>query len=251
MAYIRDQQKKMSYSFATFFSSEKKDNEFQFIKLGFYDGKLTFNFLKGTSGGGSEGGDSYTSMEYETACLLKNYVDSLIRSRVDKYRSGQPYDDTYVTYNFTFVDKTTREVRNAGSLSIRTVARPENGSGINTIHIQYNSGTNNYDIALGNPYMHQSYVATEEQFTDVDKGDSRLYAFAYLLNNIINNWPTLAQSDRIASVVISRIQALQEQYFSALFNKMGIPLPSGNNNSDGKYSEKYRSSQEEQSDTPF
>jgi hypothetical protein len=238
MAYRDQQQKKMSFSFATFFSSERKGNEFQLVKLGFYDGKLTFNFLKGTSGGGSaEGGEAYTSLEYETACLLKNFVDNLVRSRVGRLRSGLPYEDIYVTYNISFQDKESHETRSAGNITFKTSSTPESGN--NTVHLLYSNGTNNYDIALGNNFLQKSFTHTEEQFTDIDSGDARFYALAYLLNNIIRNWPSLVQNDRIASVTMNRINSFQDNYLNAIMNKLGIPLPE--NNSGGKYQDKYRS----------
>jgi hypothetical protein len=236
MAYNKDQQKKMSYSFGTFFSSERKGNEFQLVKFGLYDGKFTFNFLKGTSGGGSaEGGDAYTALEYETFCLLKQFVDNLVRSRVDRFRKGLPYEEVYVTYNITFQDKDTHETRSAGNLTFKTNTEAESGK--NIVHLYFSNGTNSFDIALGNLYLQKSFTHTEEQFTDIDMQDARLYALSYLFNNILLNWPSLIQNDRIAQVMINKIVSLQENYFAAIFNKMGIPLPE---NTNGNYQEKYR-----------
>jgi hypothetical protein len=252
MAYNKDQQKKMSYNFGTFFSSERKGNEFQLVKFGLYDGKFTLNFLKGTSGGGaSEGGDAYTALEYETFCLLKQFIDNLVRSRVDRFRKGLPYEEVYVTYNITFQDKDSHETRTAGTLTFKT--NTEAGSGKNIVHIYFTNGTNNFDIALGSPYLQKAFSHSDEQFTDIDMQDARLYALSYLIHNILNNWPSLIQNDRIASVIMNRIVLLQENYLTALFKKMEIPLPENNN---GNYQEKYRSNKGggasySQDDEPF
>jgi hypothetical protein len=246
------QTKKMSYHFSTFFSSERKGNEFQLVKIGLYDGKLTFNFLKGTSGGGaSEGGDAYASLEYETACLLKAYLDGLIRSRVERYRSGRPYEEVYVTYNITFQDKESHETRSAGSITFKTVLNQDKGN--NTVHLIYTNGSQTFDLALGSPYLSNAFTHTDEIFTDVDKSDARLYALAYLFNNIIQNWPALQQSDKIAALMMNRIVAMQEAFtrnFNLIFKKMDIPIPQ--DESGGKYHEKYRSKAEAvNNDVPF
>jgi hypothetical protein len=235
MAYNKDQQtKKMSYSFGTFYSSDKKGNEFQLVKLGFYDGRLTFNFLKGTSGGGgSEGGDAYMSIDRETACLLKQYLDVIIRNRIERFRNGLSYDDIYVTYNITFVDKDSHELRSAGNITFKTF--PSQDSSNNTVHLLYTNGTNEYDITLGNPFIAKAFSHSDEYFAGVDKNDDRLYALAWLINDIVQCWPIIIQNDKIGSIVINRMNT----YFNAIFNKMGIPLPE--NTDGGKYQEKYRS----------
>jgi hypothetical protein len=257
MAYNnnRDQQtKKMSFSFSTFFSSEKKGNEFQLAKVGFYDGKLTFNFLKGTSGGGAaEGGDAFVSLDYETACLFKSYIDGLIRKRVERYRSGLPYDEIYVTYNITFQDKESREMRSAGNITFKTSPNADGGN--NTVHLIYTNGTQTFDIALGSPYLSKTFSHTDEVFTDIDKNDARLYGLAYLFHNVIQSWPILLQNDKIASSIMNRIVAMQETFtrdFNLLFDKMNIPIPQ-DAAQDGKYQEKYRSKGDIQitNDVPF
>jgi hypothetical protein len=248
MAYNNNQQtKKISYPLATFFSSEKKGNEYQFVKLGFYDGKLTFNFMKGTSGGGGEGGDAYVSLEYEAACLLKQMVDKIIQHRVGLFRNGQVYDDIYLTYTISFTDKDSHEQRIAGTLTLRTSeATPEKPS--NIMQFVYSNGTNTFTIALGNAYLTKAFTHTDELFGDLDKGDGRLYAFAYLLHNIIRSWPILQQNDKIATVVMNRLQAVSE--------KLGISQETSGQGQGGKYNEKYRSNpsardMDAQEDVPF
>jgi hypothetical protein len=229
MAY-NQQQKKMSYPIATFFSSEKRGNEYQFVRIGFYDGKLTLNFMRGTSGGGSgEGGDAYVSLEYETACMIKAMIDNIIRHRVQLFRNGQVYDDVYLTYTVSFVDKDTRETRTAGILTLKTLeSAPEKPS--NIMCLSYSNGTRSFEIALGTPYLAKALTHSDELFSDIDKNDGRLYAFAYLLHNIIRCWPVLQQNDKIASVQMQRMQAIAE--------KLGISQEANNQ---GKYSDKYRS----------
>jgi hypothetical protein len=233
---FNQQQKKMSYSMGTFFSSEKKGAEYQMIRLGFHNEKVTMNFLKGTSGGGGEGADAFVALDYDTACLLKSFVDGIIRHRVDRYRNGQVYDDLYVTYTISFTDKDTREARTVGTLTFKTSeATSERPS--NTVHLIYENGSQTFDIALGNAYFNKAFTHTEELFADVDKGDGRLYAFAYLLHNILRSWPVLMQNDRIASVMMQRIQAIGE--------KLGIAQDTS---SGEKYADKYRSNNRVESD---
>jgi hypothetical protein len=243
MAYNNEQQKRMSYNFATLFSTEKRENEFQLVKIGFYDGKLTFNFAKGTSGRGTEGADAYVSLNYDVACTLKQLLDSIVRKRVERYRHGERYDEVYFTYTITFQDRDTHEMRTAGSLTIKSEANPE--TGLNTVHIHYNNGTNDFDIALGAGYINKSFSRTEEYFNDIDLNDARLYATSYLFNNIIIMWPSLFQTDKVASLFMSRLNAISE--------KLGISYD--NQNDKGNYQEKYRSGEGRQEnnegDVPF
>jgi hypothetical protein len=252
----RDQQnsKKMSFSFATFFSSERKGNEFQLVKLGFYDNRLTFNFLKGTSGNGaSDGGEAYTAIEYETACLFKMFIDELIKTRVISYRLRTHYDDVYTTYNITFQDKDSHETRSAGNITFKTIQNHDSGN--NTVHLLYTNGTNDFDIALGSPYLSKAFTHTEETaFIDIDKNDARLYALGYLFHNIIRSWPVLFQNDKIVNILMSRIMSMQEKFtrnFDLLFNKLGIPSP--RDASDSRYQENYRSKTSDNNgdDVPF
>jgi hypothetical protein len=242
MAYNHDQ-KKMSYSFATLFSSDRKGNEYQLIKIGFNDGKLTFNYAKGTSGGGSEGADAYISLNFDTACALKNLFDMLIRQRIGKFRNGQAYDDVYFTYNITFQDKETRETRTAGSLTIKTESNPE--TNLNTVHIYFLNGVHTFDIALGAGFLPKSFTFTDDYFKDVDLHDSRLYSVAHLLDNIMKMWPALLQNDRIASLTITRLNAISE--------KLGISYDNKQGSDKGNYQEKYRSGSNTQNteDDPF
>jgi hypothetical protein len=245
MAYNNDdRQKKMSYNFATLFSTERKGNEYQLIKIGFYDGKLTFNFSKGTPGGGSENADAYVSLGYDAACMLKKMLDAIVRKRVDRYRNGQPYDDVYFTYTISFQDKDTHEIRTAGSLTLKTEINSE--SKINTVHIYYSNGTNSFDIALGAGFLDKAFTNTEEYFSDIDIMDGRLYAVSYLFNNIIFMWPSLFQTDKVASLVMSRLNAISE--------KLGISYD--NQGDKGNYQEKYRSGEgrsesSNEGDVPF
>jgi hypothetical protein len=239
---FNQQQKKLSYTMATFFSSEKRGAEYQFIKLGFYDGKLTMNFMRGTSGGGGEGADAYVALEYETACMLKSFIDGLIRHRIERYRNGQAYNDIYVSYTISFTDKDTRENRTVGTLTFKT-SEASSDHPSNIVHIVYENGKQTFDIGLGHAYFNKSFSHTDEMFTDIDKGDGRLYAFAYLLHNILRNWPVLVQNDRIASLMVQKMQAIGE--------KLGIAQDTS---SGGKYSDKYRSNggeNESSEDTPF
>jgi hypothetical protein len=256
MAYNnKDQQrKKMSVSFATFFSSERKGEEFQLMKIGFYDGKVTFNFLKGTSGNGvADGGDAYASLEYETACLFKSFLDKLIKLRVERYRNGLSYEDLYVTYNITFKDKDSRETRSAGNITVKTVLNSDKGN--NTVHLIYTNGNQHFDIALGSPFLSNAFSHTDETFNDIDKNDARLYSLAFLFNNVIQNWPALYQNDKIVSTTMNKITAMYEDFtrnFNLIFNKMGIQAPS-DSSQDGNYQDRYHSRQTatQSDDKPF
>jgi hypothetical protein len=242
MAYKDEQQKRMSFNFATLFSTEKRGNEYQLLRIGFYDGKVTFNFSKGTSGGGGETADSYIALNYDVACMFKRLLDEIVKRRIERFRSGGQYDDVYFTYTITFQDKETHETRTAGSLTIKSEVNPE--TQINTIHIFYSNGVNNFDIALGAGFLNKSFSQTEEYFSDVDMNDAKLYSTSYLFNNIIINWPSLFQNDKIASIFMSRLNAISE--------KLGISYDNGGDKSN--YQEKYRSGEgrtESGGDTPF
>jgi hypothetical protein len=243
MAYKDDQQKRMSYSFATLFSTEKKGNEYQLLRIGFYDGKLTFNFSKGTSGGGGEAADAYTSLNYDVACMFKRLLDSLVKRRIERFRAGDPYEDVYFNYAITFQDRETHETRTAGTLTVKTEINPE--TRLNTIHIYFDNGVNKFDIALGAGFLNKSFTQTEEYFTDIDVTDAKLYSTSYLFNHIISSWPALMQNDRIASLFMTRLNAISE--------KLGISYD--NNQGDkGNYQEKYRSGEgrtDPGGDTPF
>jgi hypothetical protein len=235
-----DQTKRMSYPITSFFSSERKGNEYQIVKLGVYDEKVTLNFYKGTSGGGSEGSNAYVSLDYETACHIKQMLDIIILHRVELFRNKAPYDDIYFTYNIMFNDKDGGGLRTAGSLTFKSAINPDEGR--NIVHLQYSNGTSQFDIGLGNQYLSKSISQTDGLFDGIDKSDARLYALAHVFHNIIKCWPILMQNDKIASTLMYRINAISE--------KLGVSLDYSKN---GKYPDKYRSSPapQESSADPF
>ena len=62
--------RRMSYTFATAFSGEKTGTEYQMVKIGFYDEKLTLDFNKGVAGSNSKMTSSFVKIDYELACIL-------------------------------------------------------------------------------------------------------------------------------------------------------------------------------------
>jgi hypothetical protein len=244
MAFDKNSPKKMSYPITTLFSSEKNGNEFQLIKIGFYDGKLTFNFYKGVSGNsGEESNNAYVSLDYETACMIKNIIDNIVKHRVSLFRTAEPYDEIGWHYNIIIPNKDTMELRTVGTLTLRTVTNEETGN--NTVHIMYQNGIHEFNIALGAGFIAKSLDLTgnEALFNDIDIRDARFYAFAYLINNIIRNWPVLMQTDRMASIIMNR--------FQHICTKLGISF---DNQNEGRYNDKYRSDTQDNTssdDIPF
>ena len=201
MANRGDSPKMMSYPFATFFSSERKGKDFQNVKFGVYDGKVTLNFFKGVAGEQGTGVSDFMTINYENACALQHHLNEIIRSRVEAFRNGRPYEELYMAYNITFQDSN-GGTRSGGTLTVKTVSSPENPS--NTMHLMF-SGKEKFDIALGNPYSTNAITHTDAFFKDIDKDDARLYALANLLHNIIRCWPILMQNDKIISTLMQRL----------------------------------------------
>ena len=73
--------RRMSYTFATAFSGEKSGTEYQMVKIGFYDEKLTLDFNKGVAGSNSKMTSSFVKIDYELACILTGLLEEIIKDR--------------------------------------------------------------------------------------------------------------------------------------------------------------------------
>lgn len=231
-----NKQKRISYTLGTIFSAAKNGEEYQMVKVGFYDEKLTFNFYKGVTGSGaSKMIEAFTRLDYETTVALTSILNQIIRSRVAAYRAGQQYkNDIVVDYNICFTDSETKQLRSVGHIIIRT--EDVTGDGKYAVTLSFNNGTDEFKIVLSSPYIPQQLSFAEGQTADIDLNDARLYALAYLLSNTSRLWPVLVQNDIIARLMMSR--------FSAICTKLGIYSDSNNNgNKGGKNDGNYSDSQ--------
>ena len=207
----KQNKKSVSYVLATLFSTERNGNEYQFVKVGFYDEKLTLNFYKGVSGVQGKGAETFMHLDYEALLAVSAACDRLIQMRVDQFRKQTPYTNGInIDYNVTFTDNDTKSLRSVGHLVIKTQA---NSTGDSVVFLCYNNGTTEWSVALGSTYLPQQLSLTE-QFADIDIKDSRFYAFAYLLRNLINNWPVIMMQNKMVSLMMSN--------FSSIKGKLGI-----------------------------
>lgn len=223
MAYNNDNRKgdnakkRISYTLATFFSSHRPDNgEYQMVKIGMYDEKLTFNFYKGVAGSSNKMIEAFVKMDYEPIVALTSVFNNVIRSRVATFRSGEQYSDNiYFDYNISFTEAETKQIRSIGHLVIKT----ELIDGSVKVCFCYMNGTDEFKIVLGSPYIPEQMSLGESKFAsdinqDIDLTDSRLYALAYLLSNISRQWATLVQQDIVARLMMNK--------FSQICGKLGI-----------------------------
>lgn len=222
--------KRISYTLGTLFSSEKNGAEYQFVKIGFYDSKMTLNFCKGKSGGASKMIESFVHFDYETSCALSNVLDSIIRDRVGAYRAGDPYKLFNCGYSIRYMDSDSNQLRTLGNLIIYSEQLADSGK--NAVVIKYNDGKEEFKIMLSSPWIEDSFSFGEEDTfikAEIDIFDQRLYAFAYLMSNIIKNWPVLVQQDILARYNLNRLTAIAE--------KLGIGYGNGNggNYNDSNY----------------
>lgn len=229
--YGKPKQKRISYTLATIFSGEKNGAEYQLLKVGFYDQKVTLNFCKGVSGGSNKMLESTVFIDYETLCVIKGLLDSVIRDRVGSYRMGEPYKEYSFNYAVRYMDSDSGQMRTLGNLTVEAVTVSETGD--NRVNFKYNDGKDEYKISLTSPWLKDAFSFNEDSLLmkDIDISDSRLYALTYLFANVVKNWPCLVQQDIIARYQMNRLTGIAD--------KLGIGY---GNNSGGNYNDKnYRS----------
>lgn len=229
--------KRMSYTFATIFSGEKVGNEYQMVKVGMYDEKLTFNFYKGTTGSANKMVEAFVRLDYESTVALSGLFEQIVRSRVQAFREQSQYlDNVAVDYNISFTDAESKQLRTIGHFIVKT----KDVNGRYVICIQYSDGKENFEICLCSTYI-QSQISFGDVFApDIDLYDGRLYAFCQLLSNIVHCWPMMVQMDTIARIQMNRL--------TAMGGKLGLDYSGNgrnnkvNNDGDGNYNDKsYRS----------
>ena len=226
------QQRRVSYNMGTFFSSEKNGNEYQMVKVGFYNESLTFNFYKGTAGASNQQVDAFIKFEYEAAVALKGLLEQFIRARVSAFRSGEAYKDHWFNYDLVFTDKETHQPRKIGSFTIKTQISEQNGK--NVAVVMFNNGTEEFRIVLGTPFLPTQLTQIEACPPDIDFFDMRLYALAGLIDSMIRHWPLLIQNDKNAQLMMAK--------FQGIYDKLGIssstPNDGGGRYSSGSYRQK-------------
>lgn len=228
MAY--EKQKKMAYNFITLFSSERKGNEFQRVKIGYHDEKITFNFYKGVTGGNSNNSmDTFVKVDYMVIATISSLVDQIVRRRVEEFRKGEEYSDNlFVEYSINFTEKDTNQIRNIGKIIFKNMITTDNK---NIVALVYTNGTDEWTIGLGTQYLPKQLSATPDLLKDIDLNDANLYALAYMLNNVVKNYSIFAQQDKFIGTLLYKINAMCE--------KLGVSQGNGDG---GKYnSNNYRS----------
>jgi len=246
------QTRRISYNMGTFFSSRKNGNEYQMVKVGFYNEALTFNFYKGTSGAANQQTDSFIKFEYEAAVALKGLLEQLIRSRVAAHRAGEPYREHWFNYDLVFTDKETHQPRKAGSFLVKATQAED--SSRNVVSVSFNNGTEEWIVVLGTTFLPSQLTQVDAIPMDLDIYDARLYAFAQLIDSMVRHWPLLVQNDKNAQLMMGKFQAIcdklgidssNQQHGGGRYSqdsyrsKPGVSAPSGE--SDGSYN----------SDNPF
>lgn len=229
-----NRQRRMSYTFATAFSGEKSGTEYQMVKIGFYDEKLTLDFNKGVAGSNSKMTSSFVKIDYELAVILTGLLEEIIKDRVPRYRNGEPYaNNVNFNYKFSYMDRESNTLKTLGNLS---VVSEQTEAGRVVIVLKYSDGKDEYRIVLGSPnWIKDSFSFGEESFlaANIDVLDARLYAVTHLLKNIVCHWVVLVQNDQANRIMMNRLSAIAE--------KLGIPAGNGNRN-DGRYNDQnYRS----------
>lgn len=229
-----NRQRRMSYTFATAFSGEKSGTEYQMVKIGFYDEKLTLDFNKGVAGSNSKMTSSFVKIDYELAVILTGLLEEIIKDRVPRYRNGEPYaNNVNFNYKFSYMDRESNTLKTLGNLS---VVSEQTEAGRVVIVLKYSDGKDEYRIVLGSPnWVKDSFSFGEESFlaANIDVLDARLYAVTHLLKNVVCHWVVLVQNDQANRIMMNRLSAIAE--------KLGIPAGNGNRN-DGRYNDQnYRS----------
>lgn len=222
--YGKNKQKRISYTLATIFSGEKNGAEYQLLKIGFYDQKVTLNFCKGTSGGTNKMLESTVFVDFETLCAIKGLMDSVIRDRVGAFRLGEPYKEYSFNYAVRYMDSDSGQMRTIGNLTMEATTYE---SGENRVSLKYNDGKDEYKITLTSPWLKDAFSFNEDSLLmkDIDINDSRLYALTYMFATIVKNWPCLVQQDIIARYQMNRLTGIAD--------KLGIGYGGGSNSSDG------------------
>ena len=239
--YGKPKQKRMSYTLATIFSGEKNGAEYQLVKVGFYDSKVTLNFCKGISGGANKMLEASVFIDYETLCSFSGLCETVIRDRVASFRAGEPYKEFAFNYAVRYMDSESGQMRTLGNLILESIM-DQNGRA--NIHLKYNDGKEEYTISMISPWLKDAFSFNEDSFliNDIDISDARFYQLSYLLSNIVRSWPCLVQQDIIARYQMNRLTNICE--------KLGINYGGGNNNG-GNYNDKaYRSNNDSGNNLP-
>lgn len=217
MAFNRNnpqqQQRSVSNTFDTYFSTDRVQNEYAFVKLGCYGDKITFNFYKGMSGSGKSQ-TQYVSINYETLCGLVHYViNPLVRQRALDYAAGAEYKvGVWGNYAINIIDKDTKQLRTIGNFSIETKLCPTTQR--NTVYLNYSNGADTWSIALGATEFASQMTLEQVGTEGMDPGDSRFQQFAYILDSIIKTWTIQISQNHLASIMMSN--------FVQIKNKLGI-----------------------------
>lgn len=221
----------------TFFSTESVGGEYQFVKVGTYGNKISFNFYKGRTGDPNKT-TQYVSFDYETMLLMKNCIlEPLIKQRQLRFMSGEEYPvGIWLNYAITFTDRETKQLRTLGNFIIKSEVCPTTQR--NTVYLCYTNGTDEWKVALGSTAL-QSHVTCECPTPDngLDYGDTRFHQFAYLISSILDNWFIVNMSNHMIGIMMN--------HFHKIEDKLGIK--SGKNfvgKDNGNYAtDSYRSSE--------
>jgi hypothetical protein len=217
-------QKRASYTLGSFFSSDRSTNEYQIVKIGFYDDKLTFNFYKGMIGSNNKMITAFAGIAYETVVGLSSVFSQILRHRVETFRNGKAYaDDINLSYDCGFIDSETKAFRCTGHLTVKTVEFNAGDSNRYAVAIGYDNGTDQFNIVLSSNIAEQIKINQNVDgtpITDLDLQDAKLYALTYLISNISRQWPVLVQQDECVRIMMRR--------FDMICEKLGIDVSGGN-----------------------
>lgn len=219
----------MSVALDTFWSTDPYalgNGDFQNLRLGIYNNKLTLNFSKGNTKQGAKTQTAYLAMDYESAVIVARTLTYIENIRKDCLKHGVELPLWSFKNTIQFTDKESKTLRTIGVFEIKTEISQVTQK--NTVYISYSAGTDKFEVALGSMYLKDQCEFSDT--VDFDTNDSRFYAFADQFRSIVLTWPVLVTEQKMLGIIMNN--------FGAIRGKMGIPVKSASAGSgNGKYTD--------------
>lgn len=217
----------------TYFSTDSQNGIYQFMKVSTYGDKISLNFQKGKKGDPNKA-TQYVTFDYGTICSILTYViEPLIRQRAIKFKNGEEYPvGVWLNYAITFVDGETKQLRTLGNFIIKSEIDVSNR---NTVYICYQTGADEWKIALGSLNNMKNLTLDNPQTDGLDPADARFQQFGYMLRSVVNNWVMVQMMNHQIGLMMNN--------FNAIKDKLGIQSKRFSGKDNGNYADtSYRSS---------
>lgn len=170
-------------------------NDGTIMDVGLWKGKVVISFS-------AKEGENYNRasvfLDHELLQFFNIHLEAIARSRAAAYKEDKPYDDILVSFDNSYIDRDTQQVKKNGTFVLTTVEH----EGVKRISVIYESGSRTFTTTLVSRLLPK---LVQEKFykKNIDPVDGNFFYFAKIINDCLQASVLYAGFNKIAELITS------------------------------------------------